>query len=133
MARTCLVYPPGVVGVPEPIARMASFPGGLGLTPDATQIDTMVVGQDFNSVKVYEQARREGMESSSRSATWRTIRSVFPRFGLTPEGCFFTNFYLGLREHGPETGRFPGARDQEFVRRCARFFERHACDRPGGV
>ncbi|MGH9629211.1 MAG: hypothetical protein ACRD7E_12900, partial [Bryobacteraceae bacterium] len=29
-----------------------------------------------------------------------------------------------LRAAGPETGRFPGARDREFVKRCVRFFER---------
>ena len=47
-----------------------------------------------------------------------------PQTGLPLGRCFFTNFYMGLRETGPETGRFPGARDGEFVQRCARFFER---------
>ena len=31
---------------------------------------------------------------------------------------------MGLREYGPETGPFPGARDSNFVQSCARFFER---------
>jgi hypothetical protein len=31
---------------------------------------------------------------------------------------------MGLRSAGPETGRFPGTRDKDFVGRCVRFFER---------
>jgi uracil-DNA glycosylase family 4 len=83
----------------------------------------MVVGQDFNTVTTYQTARQLGSEVSS-SSTWRNIRTIFPELNLLMQNCFFTNFYIGLRAAKPETGRFPGARDKNFVARCVRFFER---------
>jgi uracil-DNA glycosylase family 4 len=85
--------------------------------------DIMIVGQDFNTAATYEIARQRGSEFKS-SRTWRNIRTVFPKLGLSLRKCFFTNFYMGLRERGPETGRFPGARDRNFVQCCAQFFGR---------
>lgn len=129
MCRTFLSYPKAVVPVPEPISGTAFFPGGLGLLldefdePKSDALDIMVVGHDFNTVASYEIARQRGSEFNT-SRTWRNIRTVFPQLGLSLHGCFFTNFYMGLRECGPETGPFPGARDRSFVRNCARFFER---------
>ncbi len=122
-------YPAGVVPVPSPIAGTAFFPGGLGLLLDESgglesgSCGVMVVGQDFNTAATYERAWRIGTELDI-SQTWRNIRIVFPKLGLSPRQCFFTNFYVGLRQTGPETGVFPGELDQTFVHRCARFFER---------
>lgn len=129
MARTLPPYPKGVVPVPVPIRGTAFFPGGLGLwldelgnaEPETPEV--MVVGQDFNTLASYEVARAKGSEIES-SQTWRNIEKVFPKLGLSFRNCFCTNFYMGLRESGPETGTFPGARDPEFVQRSARFFER---------
>jgi uracil-DNA glycosylase family 4 len=129
MSRTFRAYPRDVVPVPEPISRTAFFPGGLGLLldesdePQSEALDVMVVGQDFNTLATYEGARDRGSEFHS-SRTWGNIRTVFPKLGLPLRRCFFTNFYVGLRERGPETGPFPGARDRTFVQCCARFFER---------
>ena len=123
-SRTFRDWPQGVVPVPQPIQGTAFFPGGHGLLLDGTgkTPTTMVVGQDFNTMATYEKARQSGSEFDS-STTWRNIRIVFPQLGLALRECFFTNFYMGLREHGPETGRFPGARDPAFVQCCTRFFE----------
>lgn len=120
-------YPSGVLAVPEPVARTAFFPGGLGLwleEDDALQSfpkDFIVAGQDFNTFEAYERARRSGSEVSN-SSTWRNIRKVFPQLHVSLRDCFFTNVYMGLRAVGPETGRFAGARDRGFLERCARFF-----------
>jgi uracil-DNA glycosylase len=121
-------FPEGVADVPEPISGTAFFPGGLGLWlhengSGASPIgQIMIVGQDFNSEKVYEQARRDGTEVH-RSATWKALQKLLLGSDISLEQCFFTNLYMGLRHGGgPETGRFPGARDEHFVQRCLAFF-----------
>jgi uracil-DNA glycosylase len=129
MARTFHSFPKGVVPVPEPIRGTAFFPGGLGLLLDESRDPqpegrkVMVVGQDFNSVATYRKAQEEGSEVGT-SQTWRNLARVFAELGIELGQCFFTNFYMGLRESAPETGRFPGARDEAFVQSCARFFAR---------
>ena len=129
MSETFPPYPKGVVPVPERIRGTAFFPGGLGLwldehgnaEPEIPEV--MVVGQDFNTLASYENARKAGSEIKT-SRTWLNIEKIFPKLGLSFRHCYCTNFYMGLRENGPETGLFPGARDPEFVQRSARFFER---------
>ncbi len=129
MSQTVPPYPKGVVPVPKPIKGTAFFPGGLGLCfeessavgPEHTAV--MVVGQDFNTAATYEHAFERETEIDS-SQTWWNIRSVFRKLALPIDQCFFTNFYMGLREGGSEIGPFPGRNDRNFVQRCARFFER---------
>jgi hypothetical protein len=123
-------YPLGVQGVPHPIKGTAFFPGGLGLLVDEDETrgvfpedSIMVVGQDFNSVLAYERARSKGTEVGLSTA-WRILSDVFSAGSIPLRQCFFTNVYMGLRTHGPETGRFPGARDRAFVGRCVEFFNR---------
>jgi hypothetical protein len=121
-------YPDGVVPVPEPLSSTGFFPGGLGLWVEdspgnlALPIDQiMIVGQDFNTMAAYNCARRIGSEVST-SPTWRRLLPIPAASGISPQDCFFTNVYMGLREQGKETGRFPGCRDQDFTERCLQFF-----------
>lgn len=130
MLRTFRSYPEWVVAVPEPIRGTTFFPGGLGLISEgmprpstAPPAEIMVVGQDFNTLRTYEITRERGSEFAT-SRTWLNMRKVFPQLGLPIRQCFFTSYYVGLREQGRETGPFPGSRDRDFVQRCARFFER---------
>lgn len=139
MSRTFRSYPKGVVPVPELIRGTAFFPGGFGLVVDdgiqlpstataaaaaaAANAEIMVVGQDFSTIATYEITLQRGSEFAT-NRTWLNMRRVFPKLGLSLDRCFFTNFYMGLREQGPETGPFPGGRDKDFVRQCGRFFER---------
>jgi uracil-DNA glycosylase len=129
MASLVQPYAPGVVPVPKPIEGTAFFPGGLGLwlEEDGPLLpfpkDFMVVGQDFNTFATYERARITGSEVES-SSTWRNIRQIFPMMDIALTDCFFTNVYMGLRAVGPETGRFPGAKDPGYADRCATFFRR---------
>ncbi len=123
-------YPEGVVEVPESIQGIAFFPGGLGLWLGNNAVNAelpvgqiMVVGQDFNSVKAYELARQRGTEVGI-SPTWKVLQEILRASNICPEKCFFANLYMGLRVKGRETGRFPGAKDKPFVRRCITFFER---------
>lgn len=130
MNSTIPPYPAGVVAVPEPIERTAFFPGGLGLWMEEHRRvftfpagQTMVVGQDFNTLKTYNCVRKLKSELNA-SPTWRALRQVLGVFDIPVENCFFTNVYMGLRAIGPETGRFPGARDAAFIDRCIKFFNR---------
>jgi hypothetical protein len=130
-------WPKGVAAVPEPIQGTAFFPGGYGLwqegstTMGAFPTDgVMIVGQDFNSLAAYERARIKGSEIGT-STTWRNLIPILAEAGVPAETCFFTNVYMGLRDGGKETGRFPGSRDHDFVARCSRFFDRQlAVSRP---
>jgi uracil-DNA glycosylase len=130
-------WPKGVAAVPEPIRGTAFFPGGYGLwqegstTMGAFPTDSvMIVGQDFNSLGAYERACLKGSEIGT-STTWRNLIPILAEAGVPAETCFFTNVYMGLRDGGKETGRFPGSRDHDFVARCSRFFDRQlAVSRP---
>ena len=128
MSKAVSPFPEGVVDVPEPIPGTAFFPGGYGLwleenvRPPFPTGQIMVVGQDFNSEKAYKKARDAGTEVNL-SSTWDILKKILPASGVSLEDCFFTNLYMGLREGGPEAGRFPGARDKDFVERCIKFFK----------
>lgn len=126
MSATVGPYPPGVVEVRAPIPGTAFFPGGLGLWTGVSEIPTgqiMIVGQDFNSKAAYDRAFAAGGEVTT-SPTWRNLLRILQDAGISPDRCFFTNVYMGLRDGGNETGRFAGAKDKDFVRRCLTFFDR---------
>src|SRR5665213_286871 len=123
-------FPSGVEEVPAPMRGTAFFPGGLGLwLPESgtpVELPTgqiMVVGQDFNTRRAYEEAMGRGTEVDI-SRTWQVLQELLPKLGVSLGQCFFTNVYMGLRKEGPETGRFPGARDKHFVERCIKFFRK---------
>lgn len=125
-------FPEGVEDVCVPIEGTAFFPGGLGLwlPENGTPVpfpsgQIMIVGQDFNSKRAYAEALQKGTEvGPNPTATWRELLNVLRLSGISLDRCFFTNLYMGLRTEKPETGRFPGARDKEFVARCINFFKR---------
>lgn len=77
----------------------------------------MVLGHNFDSVRAYEATLRRGHEDLA-GPTWRGLLSFLPRAEISPERCFFTNFFMGLKDDASSVGEFPGARDREFVDRC---------------
>jgi hypothetical protein len=120
-------YPAGVVPVPERLPGTAFFPGGAGLwMPDGGALPpmptggVMVLGHDFYSEAGYRRFL-ESRGESTRGPTWRNLLALLARVGVTPEACFFTNVYMGLRAGSRNTGRFPGASDAGFVERCRMF------------
>ena len=131
-------FPKDVVDVRKPIPGTAFFPGGYGLwlgdestVPDIPTGKIMIVGQDFNSVKKYDEALLNRTEVDI-SNTWHELLKIMKATGLPVNQCFFTNLYMGLRAEGSsETGPFPGAigrKDKELVelrafkKRCVTFF-----------
>lgn len=124
------VYPPGVVAVPSQIQGTSFFPGGIGLwrpsgepLPDLPIQQVMVLGHDFHSFVEYEKSLRRGHESLT-AATWRSLNKFLGDASIPPTSCFFTNYFMGLREGLTTTGRFPGANDSRFVEHCGRFLLR---------
>lgn len=120
-------YPAGVCAVPRAIPGTAFFPGGYGLwrEEEADRValprgGVMVVGQDFHSATGYRKWFALGTEWP-HVVTWRGLRPVLERAGLTMRECFFTNAYMGLRIGAKATGDFPGRADRAFVDRCHGF------------
>ncbi len=133
-------YPSGVLRIPDVgagrplLSGIAFFPGGTGLwmadlvsQPSVFPVaGAMVIGQDFDSETAYHNTRNlmgQGpCDPRERNpATWGRLIPFLAGFGIAPEACFFTNFFLGLREGDKATGRFSGAGDTRFVYRCREF------------
>jgi hypothetical protein len=121
-------YPRGVAPVPQLIEGTAFFPGGRGLwRPNPPLVDCevisggfMILGHDFHSEEGYRASLARGSESMLQP-TWRNLLAFLQRAAIQPEICFFTNFYMGLREGSQTTGVFPGAADRTFRGRCLDF------------
>lgn len=122
-------YPPGlVVPVPELMKGRAFFPGGIGLIrePGSTELPrwplngVMILGHDFDTLANYRKSLKRGGESA-KSPTWGTVLDVLQKANIDHGECFFTNVYMGLREHGKNSGPFPGRHDTAYVDRCLVF------------
>lgn len=122
-------YPDGVLPIPEPIPGLAFFPGGFGLwgsessqpLPPLPVGGVMVLGHDFHSEAGYHQSLQQGSERLTLP-TWSNLLKLLTAANLSPEHCFFTNLYMGLRAGTATTEPFPGAVSPEFVAHCQTFF-----------
>jgi hypothetical protein len=121
-------YPQGVIPVPEErLQGTGFFPGGDGLWKEDTadplwpQHGVMVVGHDFHSEYHFAVSQQHNKENIS-IPTWRGLLGILRAVEISPQQCFFTNFYMGLRVGKACTGKFPGAHDGDFVARCRTFF-----------
>jgi len=122
-------YPSGLIRVPRAIPGPAFFPGGYGLSgaaknqplPEFPANGVMVLGHDFDSEVEYKKSYERGFEDLKANSTWRELTSLFLTVNLLRETCFFTNFYMGLRQGNNSQGKNPGASDKPFVMHCERF------------
>jgi uracil-DNA glycosylase len=122
-------YPVGVIEVPHRIARTSFFPGGYGLwnteadraLPPMPVGGIMVLGHDFHCEASYRRVLKTNGENL-KDATWSNLLKLLAACGISTTKCFFTNFFMGLREGDKPMGTFPGLRDSGFVERCRKFF-----------
>lgn len=132
-------YPDGVVPVPQRMEDTAFFPGGAGLwgtqsshsLPPMPIGQVMILGHDFSSeVDYYRSLANQG--ENLKSPTWRNLLWLLGEVAISPQSCFFTNVYMGLRAGNAKiTGRFPGARSPHFVHQCQTFLaDQIATQRP---
>lgn len=133
--RSVEPYPEGTCPVPEMVLCTSFFPGGQGLWYESSQegipvfptAGVMILGQDYYTFQGYQdilahsQTGDVGPEKGSR--TWSYLLRFLDSVEISPQRCFFTNLFMGLRDNGKSTGEFPGARDAGFVERCLDFFE----------
>lgn len=123
--------PLGVLPVPEAIQGTAFFPGGYGLFVSSPRGElpsfpfggVMVLGHDFHSEVEYRRSRERNGESYSQP-TWRNILKLFAQAAIPTDECFFTNFFMGLRQGTITTGVFPGSKSKPYVEHCRRFLLR---------
>lgn len=123
--------PLGVLPVPEAIRGTAFFPGGYGLfvsvsggeLPRFPFRGVMVLGHDFHSEAQYRRSLERNCESHSQP-TWRNILGLLTQAAIPTDDCFFTNFFMGLRQGTNTTGVFPGSKSNTYVEHCRRFLLR---------
>lgn len=81
----------------------------------------MVLGQDWGTVKDFDTFKLKDAENL-KNRTWSNMLELFRRAELDTRNCFFTNFFIGLRTGKSSVGRFPGASDIHYVKKCVTFF-----------
>lgn len=90
-------YPTGTEAVTTQLRGTAFFPGGAGLWREgpAGELPTMpcggvmVVGQDFGTKATFLRLMPLGGEAES--PTWRPLRVLLSKAGISLNECFFTN------------------------------------------
>ncbi|MBE2201997.1 MAG: hypothetical protein IAE79_25540 [Anaerolinea sp.] len=135
LLRSVEPYPARTCPVPEMVLGASFFPGGQGLWYESSQAEipvfpiggVMIMGQDYYTFQGYEEtlahSRAGDANPDKGSKTWHHLLHFLDSVEITPQRCFFTNLFMGLRENGKPMGKFPGARDAGFVERCLDFFE----------
>jgi uracil-DNA glycosylase len=112
-----------VVSVPKMMDATAFFPGGTGLWKEEQSNkfpSILVLGQDFSTVHLYDKMMRAEKRDID-GPTWRNLRKLFQEAELDLTECFFSNVFMGLRNTESMTGRFPGAKDNTYVKRSTAF------------
>jgi len=93
----------------------------LWLEQDSTDFPSiLILGQDFSTVKAFE-AMVAGNKADLDSPTWKNLIKLFDESDVDLKKCFFSNVFMGLRDTEKMTGKFPGARDKDFVNRNLTF------------
>jgi uracil-DNA glycosylase len=106
------------------IEGMAFFPGGSGMAgPDQVIRNKriMILGQDQDNETGYEKSLKKRDETYS--PTWTNLDKLLGEAGIKMEQCFFTNFLMGVRKSGRNTGPSPGLSDSNFLEACSEMLE----------
>ncbi len=122
-------YPPHIHRVPEPpIAGTAFFPGGSGLwcglqpfapPPELFPIaPIMFVAHNYAGFEAFLRLRERGGEAVGDIWWPQIVLPLILGAGIEPEGAFFTNALMGLKDGGSEgdMGATP-----EFENECSAF------------
>jgi hypothetical protein len=110
--------------IADPSGPLPPFPfGGI-----------MFVGHNLDSETAFLRRLASGRAHAGRDRpmlTWRNLYRLLERASVSPEDCFFTNAYVGLKAGDEPTGTFPGASDPTFSAWCRSFLnEQMAVMRP---
>ncbi len=83
----------------------------------------MVLGHDFHSEIEYRRSLKRNRENHTQP-TWRNILKLLEQAAIPTDECFFTNFFMGLRQGTITTGVFPGSKSKPYLEHCRRFLLR---------
>lgn len=119
-------YPENVSPVSEMCKTTAFFPGGRGLWLEDGKSDIspeiLVLGQDFSTVDYHKELLSGKGKRDIDFPTWRNlIKLLRDDVRIDLKHCFFSNVFMDLRSSGKMTGRFPGFKDAEYVKRSVDF------------
>ena len=67
---------------------------------------SIIVGHNFDSEAGFQRSYHHAGESL-KSATWRNLLAFLEQVGISPEQCFFTNAYVGLKAGAALWAHFP--------------------------
>jgi|GEM_PF-1338785 len=116
------IYPENVLPVSEMCKTTAFFPGGRGLWLEDGEPDIfpeiLVLGQDFSTVDYHKELLSGQGKKDIDFPTWRNlIKLLKVDAKIDLNRCFFSNVFMDLRSGGKMTGKFPGFKDAEYVKR----------------
>lgn len=118
------LYPENVSPVSEMCKTTAFFPGGRGLWLEDGEndlsLEILVLGQDFSTVDYHKNLllNKEKEREDIDFPTWRNlIKLLKVDAEIDLKHCFFSNVFMDLRSGGKMTGKFPGFKDAEYVKR----------------
>lgn len=119
------VYPKGVMeNRSGRIKGPGFFPGSTGLVDGAKPPSSrriMVLGQDQHNTKGHERSEDEA-QGEFYSKTWVNMKETLFKYVIDLDDCFFTNFIMGVRVKGRNTGPSPALRHPDFIQACSSFF-----------
>lgn len=116
-------YPNLVARIDTMIDKTAFFPGGKGLwKEEESEVfpSILILGQDFSTEKEYVRMLQNKVNDID-GPTWRNLKKLFIQADVKLMDCFFSNVFMGLRKTDSMTGKFPGFKDKEFIKRNIEF------------
>ena len=131
LVPSALYQPAQVVQISGRISGTAFFPGGCGLYLEERDRNAvkfpvggvMILGHNFDCETGFQKSLENGKEDLKGRGTWRPLLKLLKDAGIpAPEGCFFTNAFMGLCERDdPET--YNGRKHPAFRAGCLKLLK----------
>lgn len=114
-----LEYPIGMEKMDSRITGAGFFPGASGASDnfEKVQKSIMILGQDQDNEIGFKKSLIK--KDETYTPTWRHLKSLFEKSGISMEDCFFTNCIPAVRISKTNTGKSPAFQDPGFVEQCA--------------
>jgi uracil-DNA glycosylase len=109
---------PAIGGLPGP----AFFPEGYGLTESAMREGTvptfMAIGHNFGCEDYRERLGPPPWREDNIPGTWRSLDRLLRQADASPDLCFRTNWFVGLRKGNENDGPFLSQDDESYEEAC---------------
>jgi len=111
-------YDNQAIKIEKRIDGTAFFPGGVGLwrgllkngpmPPHFPKNPVMMLAHNFDAQLLFDASVDRGIEKMDEG-TWRGMREYLAGAELSPERCFFTNLFMGLKPGRKSRGKYGGS------------------------